>query len=294
MRSTCRFVLLLLACSAAPLRAQTVPDAPAPQPPPVPPVQTTQQITVTAPSDTEILVPRLPGESDEHYAARVKAEGNHEVKTEEQQRILVVVPNFTTVIGGIGVPLTPSQKTRLAVRTTLDPYNLVGAFVLAGLNELNGSYRGYGWGPDGYFKRVGAQVANVSIGTMLAGSVYPILLHQDPRYFRMGGGPVKLRMRHALLSAFLCRGDSGHTQVNFSNLGGNFSAGLLSNLYYPPGSRGIGLALTNSSIVTLEGDAGNIALEFSPDVAAWWNRHHSRSNPPAPAPPPSAPPASIP
>ena len=284
MRSTCRSALLLIACSTGPLYAQTVPDAPTP--PAVPPVQTTQQITVTAPSDTEILVPRLPSETDEHYAARVKAEGNHEVKTEEQQRILAVVPNFVTVISGIGVPLTPMQKTRLAVRTTLDPFNLVGAFVFAGLDELNGSYRGYRWGPDGYFKRVGANLATVSIGTMLAGSVYPILLHQDPRYFRMGGGPVKLRVRHALLSAFICRGDSGHPQVNFSNLGGNFSAGLLSNLYYPPGDRGIGLAFLNSSIVTFEGSAGNIALEFSPDVAAWWNRRHSRSN--------SSPPTTVP
>ncbi len=201
-----------------------------------------------------------------------RAEAEREVKAQEAQRILAVVPNFNTVLTGQGVALSPRQKTELALHATFDPFNLVGAFVLAGASELQDTHRGYGWGPGGYAKRVGANVADVVDGTMLAGAVYPILLHQDPRFFRQGHGSTRSRLRHALTAPFVCRGDDGSRQVNYSNLLGNFTAGAISNAYYPAGERGASLTLVNSSIVTLEGSLGNIGLEFAPDVEGFWKR----------------------
>ena len=127
---------------------------------------------------------------------------------------------------------------------------------------------------------------------MLAGAVYPILLRQDPRFFRQGTGTLRSRIRHALLASVICRGDSGRRQPNYSNVLGNFSAGLISNLYYPSEDTGIGLSLVNSSIQTAEGAAGNIALEFSPDIGAYLRRyrgHHRIGPPPRPLlrPPPA-------
>ena len=224
-----------------------------------------------------------PGQTEDSDAERRRLEheeGAREVKTEETQRILAVVPNFNTVISGRGVALSKEQKTELAVHATLDPFNLVGAFVLAGASELSDSDRGYGWGPGGYAKRVGARLADVADGTMLAGAVYPILLHQDPRFFRQGTGTIRSRVRHALIAPFVCRGDNQKPQPNYSNLLGNFTAGAISNAYYPASDRGVSLTLVNSSIVTLEGSLGNIGLEFAPDVSAWWHRRRAAKQAP--------------
>jgi hypothetical protein len=206
-------------------------------------------------------------------------EAERELHQQEQQRILAVVPNFNTVISGQGVRLSPGQKTRLAIRATIDPFNAVSAFLLAGEAEVTEGHRGYGWGTEGYFKRVGANSLDVLDSTMLAGAFYPILLRQDPRFFRQGTGNLRSRMQHAVGGAYVCRGDNGKKQPNFSNVLGNVSGGLLSNLYYPANERGVGLTLENSAIVLVEGSLGNIGLEFSPDVNAWWHRriHHDEA-----------------
>ena len=221
------------------------------------------------------------GETKSQRKARQHAEAEKEVKQEETQRLLVVVPNFNTVLSGRAAPLDKSQKTELAVHATFDPFNFVSAVLLAGLSEYEGTNRGYGWGPQGYFKRVGANLADVFDSTMLAGAVYPILLRQDPRYFRKATGPLKMRIRHALVAPFVCLGDNGKSQPNYSNILGNFTAGAISNVYYPAQNRGVSLSLINSSVVMVEGSLGNIGLEFAPDVEAYWKRrHHKESSSP--------------
>jgi hypothetical protein len=83
---------------------------------------------------------------------------------------------------------------------------------------------------------------------MIGGAVLPSLLHQDPRYFYQGTGTGKSRALHAMSYAFMCKGDNGHTQFNYSGIGGNLIAGSLSELYYPPSNRGPGLFLSNTFI----------------------------------------------
>ena len=261
--------LTLGLCPRAPaLQASPSPPAPLPVAP--------------SPAPSQIGPQPVQGETEKERKARIHAEGDREVQKQEQQRILAVVPNFNTVITGKSVPLSPGQKTRLAVRATLDPFNVVGAFVLGGLSELDGSHRGYGWGPAGYAKRVGANYADVVDGTMLAGAVYPTLLHQDPRFFRQGTGSVKSRLLHALIAPFVCLGDNGRPQPNYSNILGNFTAGAISNAYYPPGERGVGLTLEGGAVVLVEGSLGNIGLEFAPDVSAWWKARKEPQQPAVP------------
>lgn len=217
------------------------------------------------------------GDPNDVPPALIRAEAQREVKTEETQRIAVVVPNFNTVISGVGVRLDKEQKLDLAWHTTADPFNVVGAFVLGGVSEIQGTHRAFGWGVAGYGKRVGANLADVVDGTMLSGFVYPVVFRQDPRYFRRGTGSIAARTWHALSWALVGRGDNGRREPNYSNLLGNFSAGAISNLYYP--DTGIKLTMVNSAIVTLEGALGNVGLEFAPDVQARFSRHHRRYTP---------------
>jgi hypothetical protein len=214
------------------------------------------------------------------------------LKVEEKQRLLGVMPQFQVVMGGNAVPLTGGEKWRLALHTAIDPFYIGWAFVIGGgYGELVGDNNGYGWGPDGYIKRVGASYADNVNGALIGNALLPQLLHQDPRYFRKGTGSIKSRFLYAALSTVVCHGDNGKRQANVSNVLGNFVSGAISNWYYPANERGIALTLENGTSVTLFGALGGQILEFGPDLArlAKKRRHH-----PAPAGAPASTPAPAP
>lgn len=198
--------------------------------------------------------------------ARLYEEAERQLKQQKSQRMLGVLPNFNTVLNGKAVPLTAGQKWDLAVHSSTDPFNFAAAFVIAGFDETDDGHQGYHWGPKGYFKRVGASYADSVNGTLVGNALLPILLHQDPRYFRKGTGPIKARLLYAALSTVVCKGDNGKTQFNVSNVAGNFVSGAISNLYYPSDESGLELTLTNASVVTAEGALGALLLEFGPDL----------------------------
>ena len=194
-------------------------------------------------------------------------EAEREVKAQEKQRLLGVMPQFQVVMNGQAVPLSGKQKWNLALHSAIDPFYIGWAFVIGGgWGEIVDSNSGYGWGPKGYFDRVGANYADNVDGALIGNAVLPTLLHQDPRYFRMGTGSFGRRFVHAALSTVVCHGDNGKNQANVSNVMGNFISGAISNAYYPANERGIGLTLENGLSVTLFGALGGQILEFGPDL----------------------------
>jgi hypothetical protein len=97
---------------------------------------------------------------------------------------------------------------------------------------------------------------------MLGGAILPSLLHQDPRYYYKGTGTNKSRALHALASPFVCRGDNGRLQPNYSSIGGDLGSSALSNLYYPSSNRGAGLVFQNFFISTGERMFSGLVQEF--------------------------------
>jgi hypothetical protein len=97
---------------------------------------------------------------------------------------------------------------------------------------------------------------------MFGGAILPWLFHQDPRYFYMGKGPVKTRIRHALSNPFICKGDNGKKQINISSMGGDLISGAISNAYYPESNRGPSLVFTGFLISTGERVAVSLLQEF--------------------------------
>ncbi len=210
-----------------------------------------------------------------------QSEAERELKQEEQQRLLAVVPNFNVVLNGQALPLTGAQKWNLAFHGILDPFYVGWSFVIGGgYSELIDSNSGYGWGPPGYFKRVGASYADNVNGTLIGNALLPQLLHQDPRYFRKGTGSVKGRMWVAAVSTFVCKGDNGKRQFNTSNILGNYISGAISNSYYPADQRGVALTLENGTEVTLFGALGGQFYEFAPDlIRIVFHRHSAPATP---------------
>ena len=184
-----------------------------------------------------------------------------EVQIEEKQRVLGIIPNFYVVYDPDPVPLTAKLKFRLAFKVATDPITGVGVGFLSGLQQAADTPN-YGQGSQGYAKRFGANSADGFTDIMIGGAILPSLLHQDPRYFYQGTGTKKSRMEHAVFHPFVCKGDNGKWQPNYSSLGGDIASSAISNLYYPQANRGTGLILTNFAISTAERVASSLVQEF--------------------------------
>ena len=189
-----------------------------------------------------------------------------ELKAEEQQRMLGLIPNFNTVLGGSAAPLTSGEKFHLFLKSSIDPFQFFAAGVDAGIEQAEDSYPEYGEGAKGYAKRYGAAFVDGFDGNLFGNAVLPSLLHQDPRYFRLGQGSLKRRLWYSVISTVRCKGDNGNWQPNYSNVLGNLIGGAISNAYYPASDRGLGLTFERGFTVTAEGAIGSLAVEFYPDV----------------------------
>jgi hypothetical protein len=155
----------------------------------------------------------------------------------ETQRVLGIVPNFYASYIPKAAPLTPKQKFQLAWRTTVDPVTIVLTGAVAGIQQANNEYSGYGQGAQGYGKRFGASYANLVTGTFIGSAILPSLLKQDPRYFYKGTGSKQSRILYAIANSVICKGDNGRWEANYSSILGSFAAAGISNLYYPASNR---------------------------------------------------------
>jgi hypothetical protein len=185
-----------------------------------------------------------------------------QIKEQEKQRVLGIIPNFYVSYVPDAVPLTPKQKFELAGRSSVDPFTFVGVGVLAGLQQAGNGLSGYGQGAKGYAKRYGAAYGDGVIGTFLGSAIMPSLLKQDPRYFYKGTGSKKSRVLYALASPFMCKGDNGRWQPNYSYVIGNFAAAGIANAYYPASNRGAWLVAETALVRFGENSLASVLQEF--------------------------------
>jgi len=186
-----------------------------------------------------------------------------EIKVEEKQRVLGVIPNFYVTYVPNAVPLSPKQKFELAWKTTVDPVSFGITGVIAGVQQAQNDFSGYGQGAQGFAKRYGASYADFVAGTFIGSAILPSLLKQDPRYFYKGTGSKRSRILYALANAVICKGDNGHWQANYSSILGSLAAGGISNLYYPAKNRdGAELTFENALIGVGATAAANLLQEF--------------------------------
>jgi hypothetical protein len=182
-------------------------------------------------------------------------------------RIFGVLPNFLTVDDPAEImPITAKQKFSLAARGNFDPFEFVVMGVLAAESQAANDDAPYGQGASGFGKRYGAAFADQTIGNLLVGGVLPSVLHQDPRYFRLGRGSFWHRSAHAVSRIFVTRGDSGRSEVNFSEILGSGMAAGISNLYKPADDRTLGNNISTWGTQMAVDTFGNFMKEFWPDI----------------------------
>jgi hypothetical protein len=231
--------------------------------------QTSAPAQATAPAQTPQQDQRTQ-KTDEDK----RAQAQKQLEQEEHQRMLGVIPNFNEVLGGEAEPLTPGQKFHLFFKGSIDPYQFFIAGIDAGIEQAEDEYPSYNQGALGLLRRFGASYADSFDGNFWGNAVLPSLLHQDPRYFRLGHGTFKHRLWYSMISTVRAKSDAGKWQPNYSNVIGNFIGGAISNVYYPAVDRGVALTLERGITVTGEGTFGAFLEEFYPDYVSW--RQHRK------------------
>ena len=184
-----------------------------------------------------------------------------QVEIEEHQRVFGIIPNFYVVYDHDAQPLTPKLKFRLAMKVATDPVTAAGIVTLAGIYQA-GDTPNYQQGWKGYGQRVGAISADGFSDILIGGAILPSLLHQDPRYFYQGTGSTSSRVRHAMSNPFVCRGDNGRMQVNYSSIGGDLASAAISNAYYPSSNRSVNTFIGNFAITTAQRVLSSLVQEF--------------------------------
>jgi hypothetical protein len=185
-----------------------------------------------------------------------------QIHQQEQQRILGVFQNFYTSYIWDAQPMPARQKYRLAFKALYDPPQFLIVAGLAGAEQYNGTFPGYGPGIQGYGKRYGAALADEIDARIIGSAILPSILHQDPRYFYQGSGSIPSRALHAAAFTFTARGDNGKTQPNYSHLLGSLASAGISNVYHPAGSRGVGDTFQTFGIDLAGNIFGNLFREF--------------------------------
>ena len=174
------------------------------------------------------------------------------------------------------MPITAGYKMTIALKDSFAvPLGLTsGAF--AGLYQLEDQNPSFGQGLAGYGRRFGAAYGDQVVSNMMTEGVMPSLLHEDPRYFRVGQGSKRSRLLAALLQIMVTHTDSGRRTFNFSEWGGNAVAAAVSNVWYPDTRS----ASENVEKVVIQCGAdslSNVLKEFWPDVKRRFQRKHEAS-----------------
>jgi uncharacterized membrane protein YeaQ/YmgE (transglycosylase-associated protein family) len=186
-----------------------------------------------------------------------------QLKVQESQRVLGVIPNFYVSYDPNALSLSSKQKFDLAWKSSVDPVTFAIAGGTAGVQQATNGFSGYGQGSQGYAKRFAASYGDTFIGNMIGGAILPSILKQDPRYFYKGTGSTRSRIFYAMANAVICKGDNGHWQPDYSGILGSLAAGGISNLYYPAQSRnGVGLTFENTLLGIAGSAVGNLFQEF--------------------------------
>jgi hypothetical protein len=219
------------------------------------------------PGEIDTVGPIVLGVASSYTEVRVglstEEVAQEQIKIEEKQRVIGIIPNFYVSYVPDAAPLNARQKFELAAKTVIDPFTLVVVAGTAGIEQWQNHFIGYGQGVQGYAKRFGANYADTFTGTFIGGAILPSLLKQDPRYFYKGTGSLQARFLYALAMAIICKGDNKRWQPNYSNILGNLAAGGISNLYYPPEDRNsAALTFDNAAIGIGSNAVGNLLQEF--------------------------------
>ncbi|HEX5230003.1 MAG TPA: hypothetical protein VFW44_19960 [Bryobacteraceae bacterium] len=219
-----------------------------------------QQVPATDP-------PPAAATTSDHSAPAQASPQTGDQNAADDHRIFGVLPNYKAV-NDPDQPFSPiSAKEKFAlVRHYFDPFTFVFTGITAGFEQATNGKEGYGQGATGFGKRYGADFADGFTNELFVVGVFPSLLHEDPRYYRLGHGSGWKRTAYALSRILITRTDSGGRRFNTSEFLGNLASGGISMAYYPSNERSVSGVFSRMSIEIGYDSLFNLLKEFYPDL----------------------------
>jgi hypothetical protein len=191
-----------------------------------------------------------------------------------KNHIFWIIPNYRSDENAAEIkPLTSAEKMKVALDDSFDPSAFLVAGIFAGLSMAQKQYSSFGTGAQGFGKYYGGAIADQAIGNIMSEGLFPVVLHQDPRYFVKATGGFWKRTGYAMSREVITRGDDGRNHFNTSELAGNAVAAGISNLYYPAENRSLGNTANKWGQQIALDTLFNVAKEFWPDVRNKMFRH---------------------
>ena len=129
----------------------------------------------------------------------------------------------------------------------------------------------------GYGKRYGAALADNESGAFFGRFLFPVLLHEDPRYLRSNSEGIKARAAYAVSRVLVTHDDSGRKRPNYSLVFSAVAASTLANAYYPREYRGFGDTMGRAGGALLGTAEMNLLREFWPDINRKLRKHEPKS-----------------
>jgi hypothetical protein len=195
----------------------------------------------------------------------------------ESKRVFWIIPNFRTSPSLVEyVPLTAGEKFKIASLDSFDRGTVALGVLFGAEAQMSRSNPSFGNGVPAYAHYFATAYADYVIGDYMTEAVFPVLLHQDPRYFRRGTGSAWSRLGYAAGQIFWTHNDSGRTAFNYSEIAGNSAAVAISMAYYPEGRDALGAASKLGSQIGVD-MASNILKEFWPDLERKFSRRNKSS-----------------
>jgi hypothetical protein len=220
--------------------------------------------------------PEEQRKENKQTTGQAQSRAGGENQSTNNDRIFYALPNYMTVENaGQAPPLTARKKFKLVAKGSFDytEYPFVGIKTI--ISQATNSQPSFGQGLRGFGKRYAINFTDNTVGNFMANAAVPSLLREDPRYYQLGKGRFSRRAGYALSRLLVTKTDSGGSQFNCGEIGGNALAAVISNAYHPPEDRKFSKNVRIwLSQVAWDG-VGNELKEFWPDLRRKYRKHRT-------------------
>ncbi|MFY9660584.1 MAG: hypothetical protein WAJ97_08165 [Terriglobales bacterium] len=160
--------------------------------------------------------------------------------------------------------IRPPETTKLRnyLFDAFGPYPIVGAGIVAGINQIDNSPPEWKQGAEGFSKRFGSDFG-IAAATTTTRYALSEALREDTLYYRCECKGVFPRLKHAVVSTFTARrGVDGHRVFSFPDLVAPYAGTMTAVYAWYPGRYGYKDAFRMGNYSLLGYVGANISLEF--------------------------------
>ena len=162
-------------------------------------------------------------------------------------------------------PLTPKERLLVYTKSFRTPFHLLMVGVPAGTSQLEDVPKEWGLGAAGFGRRYANYYGYAAVRSMLQMSGED-LLHEDNLYYGSGEQRFGKRVKYAVKSSVLARGNDGSQHFSVSQVGSTAAAAFISRLWQPRSTGSAGDGAISFGISMATNASVNVVREFLPDI----------------------------